>query len=56
MNNEIKNKLNNKYKLPDRDIEIISVRIEELKDAIREVLDFEIENNLTNNPLEMKNE
>ena len=56
MDNEIKNKLNKKYNLPEKDIEIISIRVNELNKAIKDVLEFEEENNLDNNPLIMKND
>tara|TARA_Y100000817_G_C16776968_1_gene508771 strand:- start:884 stop:1066 length:183 start_codon:yes stop_codon:yes gene_type:complete len=56
MDNEIKNKLNNKYNLSSEDYEMISARIDELRKAIKDVLEFEYKNKLSNNPLIMKND
>tara|TARA_Y100000996_G_scaffold344149_1_gene281860 strand:+ start:285 stop:455 length:171 start_codon:yes stop_codon:yes gene_type:complete len=56
MDSEIKNKLNNKYNLSEKDIEIISLRVDELNKAIKDVLEFEEKNKLDNNPLKMKND
>ena len=36
MDSEIKNKLNKKYNLSEKDIEIISIRVDELNKAIKE--------------------
>jgi len=54
MDSDIKNKLNKKYNLSEKDIEIISLRVGELKKAIKDVLEFEEINKLDNNPLQMK--
>tara|TARA_B100000941_G_scaffold193172_1_gene139887 strand:- start:3948 stop:4130 length:183 start_codon:yes stop_codon:yes gene_type:complete len=56
MDNEIKNKLNKKYNLSSKDYEIVSARIDELRKAIEDVLEFEDKNKLSNNPLIMKND
>ena len=56
MDNEIKNKLNNKYNLSSKDYEMVSARIDELRKAIKDVLEFEDKNKLSNNPLIMKND
>ncbi len=56
MDNEIKNKLNNKYNLSSEDYEMISARIDELRKAIEDVIEFEEKNKLSNNPLIMKND
>ena len=56
MDNEIKNKLNNKYNLSSKDYEMISARIDELRKAIEDVIEFEEKNKLSNNPLIMKND
>ena len=56
MDNEIKNKLNKKYNLTSKDYEIVSARIDELRKAIEDVLEFEDKNKLLNNPLIMKND
>ena len=56
MDNEIKNKLNNKYNLSSKDYEMVSARIDELSKAIEDVLEFEAKNKLSNNPLIMKND
>jgi len=55
MNNEIKNKLNKKYNLSEKDIEIVSLRIDALNKAIKDVLELEEINKLDNNHLQMKN-
>ena len=56
MDNEIKSKLNNKYNLSSEDYEMISARIDELRKAIENVIEFEEKNKLSNNPLIMKND
>ena len=56
MYNEIKNKLNKKYNLSSKDYEMVSARIDELRKAIKDVLEFEDKNKLSNNPLIMKND
>jgi selenocysteine-specific translation elongation factor len=56
MDNEIKSKLNNKYNLSSEDYEMISARIDELRKAIEDVIEFEEKNKLSNNPLIMKND
>ena len=56
MDNEIKNKLNKKYNLSLKDYEMVSARIDELSKAIEDVLEFEVKNKLSNNPLIMKND
>ena len=56
MNREIKNRLNKKYNLSEKDIEIVSLRVDELNKAIKDVLDFEEKNKLEDNPLKMKND
>jgi len=56
MDNEIKNKLSNKYNLSSKDYEMISARIDELRKAIEDVIEFEEKNKLSNNPLIMKND
>ena len=56
MDNEIKNKLNKKYNLSSKDYEMVSARIDELRKAIKDVLEFEDKNKLSNNPLIMKND
>tara|TARA_B100000683_G_scaffold254869_1_gene273866 strand:+ start:6121 stop:6303 length:183 start_codon:yes stop_codon:yes gene_type:complete len=56
MDNEIKNKLNKKYNLSSKDYELVSARIDELRKAIKDVLEFEDKNKLSNNPLIMKND
>ena len=56
MDNEIKSKINNKYNLSSKDYEMISARIDELRKAIENVIEFEEKNKLSNNPLIMKND
>ena len=56
MDNEIKSKLNNKHNLSSEDYEMISARIDELRKAIEDVIEFEEKNKLSNNPLIMKND
>ena len=56
MDNETKSKLNNKYNLSSEDYEMISARIDELRKAIEDVIEFEEKNKLSNNPLIMKND
>jgi len=56
MDNEIKSKINNKYNLSSKDYEMISARIDELRKAIEDVIEFEEKNKLSNNPLIMKND
>ena len=56
MDSEIKNKLNKKYNLSEKDIELISLRVNELNKAIKDVLEFEDKNKLDNNPLQMKHD
>ena len=56
MDNEIKSKLNSKYNLSSEDYEMISARIDELRKAIEDVIEFEEKNKLSNNPLIMKND
>ena len=48
MDNEIKSKLNNKYNLSSEDYEMISARIDELRKAIEDVIEFEEKNKLSN--------